>query len=137
MASSSKTKSIADVQQYWDDRPCNIRHSTKPVGSKEYFDEVEARKYFVEPHIPAFAEFDRWSGKRVLEVGCGIGTDSINFARAGAQLTAVDLSGESIRIARERAGVMGVGDRIDFRQANAEELTAVVDDGQYDLVYSF
>jgi len=128
---------IETVQEYWDARPCNIRHSAKEVGSKEYFDEVEARKYLVEPHIPAFAEFGRWRGKRVLEVGCGIGTDSINFARAGAHLTAVDLSAESLRIAGRRADVMGVGDRIDFRQANAEELTSVVDGGPYDLVYSF
>jgi 2-polyprenyl-3-methyl-5-hydroxy-6-metoxy-1,4-benzoquinol methylase len=137
MTRSSFEKSIADVQRYWDARPCNIRHSTKPVGSKEYFDEVEARKYFVELHIPAFADFDRWRGKRVLEVGCGIGTDSINFARAGADLTAVELSGESLRIAAERAEVMGVADRIRFVQANAEELTSTVTDGPYDLVYSF
>ena len=86
---------------------------------------------------PAFAEFDRWKGKRVLEVGCGIGTDSINFARAGAELTAVDLSGESLRIAEDRASVMGVADRIEFVQANAEELTSAVSGGQYDLIYSF
>jgi 2-polyprenyl-3-methyl-5-hydroxy-6-metoxy-1,4-benzoquinol methylase len=137
MIRSAAPKSIADVRRYWDDRPCNIRHSTKPVGSREYFDEVEARKYFVEFHIPAFADFERWKGKRVLEVGCGIGTDSINFARAGAQLTAVDLSGESLRIARERASVMGVEDRIEFVQADAEELTKAVSGGPYDLIYSF
>jgi 2-polyprenyl-3-methyl-5-hydroxy-6-metoxy-1,4-benzoquinol methylase len=137
MANSSTDKSIADVQQYWDARPCNIRHSTKPVGSKEYFDEVEARKYFVEPHIPAFADFERWRGKRVLEVGCGIGTDSINFARAGANLTAVELSAESLRIAAQRAEVMGVADDIRFVEANAEELTSVLDEEPYDLVYSF
>lgn len=137
MARSFTDKSIADVQRYWDTRPCNIRHSPKPVGSKEYFDEVEARKYLVEPHIPAFADFDRWNSKRVLEVGCGIGTDSINFARAGAHLTAVELSGESLRIAAQRADVMGVADRIQFVQANAEELTSVLDDEPYDLVYSF
>jgi 2-polyprenyl-3-methyl-5-hydroxy-6-metoxy-1,4-benzoquinol methylase len=137
MVDSSTEKSITDVQRYWDARPCNIRHSTKPVGSKEYFDEVEARKYLVEPHIPAFAGFERWHGKRVLEVGCGIGTDSINFARAGANLTAVELSGESLRIAAERADVMGVADRIRFVQANAEELTSALDDEPYDLVYSF
>jgi 2-polyprenyl-3-methyl-5-hydroxy-6-metoxy-1,4-benzoquinol methylase len=137
MIKSTTEKSIADVQRYWDARPCNIRHSAKPVGSKEYFDEVEARKYLVEPHIPAFAEFERWNGKRVLEVGCGIGTDSINFARAGADLTAVELSGESLRIAAERAKVMGVADRIRFVQANAEELTSALDDEPYDLVCSF
>jgi 2-polyprenyl-3-methyl-5-hydroxy-6-metoxy-1,4-benzoquinol methylase len=137
MVHSRPNKSVADVQRYWDARPCNIRHSPKPVGSREYFDEVEARKYFVEPHIPAFAEFERWRGKRVLEVGCGIGTDSINFARAGAQLTAVELSNESLRIAAQRADVMGVVDRIRFVQANAEELSATLTDERYDLVYSF
>jgi 2-polyprenyl-3-methyl-5-hydroxy-6-metoxy-1,4-benzoquinol methylase len=137
MVDTSMSKSIADVQRYWDARPCNIRHSPKPVGSREYFDEVEARKYLVEPHIPAFAEFERWRGKRVLEVGCGIGTDSINFARAGAELTAVELSRESLGIAERRAEVMGVADRIRFVQANAEELTATLPDERYDLVYSF
>jgi 2-polyprenyl-3-methyl-5-hydroxy-6-metoxy-1,4-benzoquinol methylase len=137
MTRSAADKSIADVQEYWDARPCNIRHSPKPVGSKEYFDEVEARKYLVEPHIPTFAEFERWRGKRVLEVGCGIGTDSMNFARAGAELTAVELSGESLRIAAQRAEVMGVAGRIRFVQANAEELTSVLDDQPFDLVYSF
>ncbi|MCS6894612.1 MAG: class I SAM-dependent methyltransferase, partial [Bacteroidia bacterium] len=62
---------IDNVQKYWDNRPCNIRHSPKPVGTREYFDEVEKRKYFVEPHIPRFAEFPRWKGKKVLEIGCG------------------------------------------------------------------
>jgi 2-polyprenyl-3-methyl-5-hydroxy-6-metoxy-1,4-benzoquinol methylase len=137
MTRSAVDKSIADVQRYWDARPCNIRHSPKPVGSKEYFDEVEARKYLVEPHIPAFADFDRWSGKRVLEVGCGIGTDSINFARAGADLTAVELSGESLSIAAQRAEVMGVADGIHFVQANAEELTSALEEEPFDLVYSF
>jgi 2-polyprenyl-3-methyl-5-hydroxy-6-metoxy-1,4-benzoquinol methylase len=136
MTTSPTSKSVEDVRRYWDARPCNIRHSLKPVGTAEYFDEVEARKYLVEPHIPAFADFDRWAGKRVLEVGCGIGTDSINFARAGARVTAVDLSSESLQIARQRAGVMGVSDAIEFAQANAEELGSVVA-GNYDLVYSF
>ena len=136
MPHSASSKSIADVRRYWDERPCNIRHSPRPVGSREYFDEVEARKYFVEPHIPAFAEFERWQGKRVLEVGCGIGTDSINFARAGAELTAVDLSSESLRIAQQRAEMLDVADRIQFVHANAEELTSAVS-GEYDLIYSF
>ena len=125
------------VRAYWDNRPCNIRHSTKPVGSREYFDEVEARKYFVEYHIPGFAEFARWRGKKVLEIGCGIGTDTINFARAGAQVTTVDLSGQSMELARQRAKVFGLEERIRFCPGNAEQLSTFVPPEPYDLIYSF
>src|SRR6516164_3050373 len=103
---------ISRVRDYWNARPCNVRHSTAPIGTREYFDQVETRKYFVEYHIPAFADFARWRGKRVLEIGCGIGTDTINFARAGAQVTAVDLSEKSVELARTRASVFGLGDRV-------------------------
>jgi SAM-dependent methyltransferase len=129
--------SIETVKAYWDARPCNVRHSRLPVGTKEYFDEVERRKYYVEPHIPGFAEFGRWKDKRVLEIGCGLGTDTINFARAGARVTAVDLSGESLALAKKRAEVFGLGERIRFFQADAERLAEAVPVEPYDLVYSF
>lgn len=128
---------IQTVQSYWNARPCNIRHSTQPIGTKEYFDEVEQRKYFVEPHIPGFAQFKRWHGKKVLEVGCGIGTDTINFARAGAKVAAVDLSDESLKVAQQRAKVFGLEEKICFYHANAEELSSFVPVEPYDLVYSF
>jgi len=128
---------VSAVKKYWDDRPCNIRHSTKEIGTKEYFDEVEQRKYFVEPHIPEFAEFERWRGKKVLEIGCGLGTDTINFARHGAQVTAVDLSENSLSLARKRAEVFGLEDRIRFVQADAEHLSDYVPAEPYDLIYSF
>ena len=128
---------VETVQQYWDTRPCNIRHSTSPIGTRQYFDEVEARKHFVEPHIPRLAEFDRWNGKRVLEIGCGIGTATICFARAGALVTAVDLSSKSLELAKQRAEVLGLSDRIEFHNADAEKLSEVVPPAPYDLVYSF
>ncbi len=132
-----KKISIKKVQEFWDRRPCNIRHSPKPVGTREYFDEVEKRKYFVEPHIPRFAQFERWKGKKVLEIGCGIGTDMINFARAGAYVTAVELSKKSLEIARKRAEVYGLQNRIKFYHGNAEELSKFVPIEPYDLIYSF
>jgi 2-polyprenyl-3-methyl-5-hydroxy-6-metoxy-1,4-benzoquinol methylase len=128
---------ISRVKDYWDTRPCNIRHSPQPVGTKEYFDEVEARKYRVEPHIPAFAEFERWRGKRVLEIGCGIGTDTVNFARHGADVTSIDLSEKSMDLARQRTVVYGVQDRVQFYRGNAEELSSFVPVAPYDLIYSF
>ena len=128
---------IGRVKEYWDQRPCNVRHSTQPVGTKRYFDEVEARKYFVEGHIPGFAEFERWRGKKVLEIGCGIGTDTINFARHGAQVTSVDLSERSMEIARQRTIVYGVEEQVQFYRGNAEELRSFVPVETYDLIYSF
>jgi 2-polyprenyl-3-methyl-5-hydroxy-6-metoxy-1,4-benzoquinol methylase len=128
---------IDRVQNYWDARPCNIRHSTEPVGTREYFDQVEARKYRVEPHIPAFAEFERWRGKRVLEIGCGIGTDTVNFARHGAQVASVDLSEKSVELARQRTVVYGFQDQVRFYRGNAEELRSFVPVASYDLIYSF
>jgi 2-polyprenyl-3-methyl-5-hydroxy-6-metoxy-1,4-benzoquinol methylase len=126
---------IGRVKEYWDRRPRTIRDSLKPVRTNEYFDEVEARKYFVEPHIPLFAQLDRWQGKRVLEIGCGIGTDTINFVRNGAQVTAVDLSEKSLEIARGRSIVYGVQDRAGFISGNAEELGRFVPVEPYDLIY--
>lgn len=127
---------LDSVRNYWNNRPCNIRHSTKPIGTREYFDDVEARKYFVEPHIPGFAQFERWQGKSVLEIGCGIGTDTMNFARAGAQVTAVELSEESLKFAKQRKEVFGLNN-ITFYLANAEELSRTVPPKVYDLIYSF
>ena len=129
---------VERVQEYWDARPCNIRHSPRPVGSEEYFNEVEFRNYRVEPHIPDVAEFERWRGKRVLEIGCGIGADTINFARHGAAVTAVDLSEKSLAVARQRAEVFGLSDRINFVRVDAEELDRALHSApSYDLVYSF
>lgn len=125
------------VRDYWNSRPCNIRHSTLPVGTKEYFEAVAERKYFVEYHISGFAEFERWKDKRVLEVGCGLGTATVSFALAGAEVTAVDMSTESLALARQNAETRGVADRVTFVEADAEELTKYVEPEPYDLVYSF
>ena len=136
-SSTFSETSIERVRDYWNNRPCNLRHSPEPVGTREDFDQVEARKYLVEPNIPGFAQYQRWAGQRVLEIGCGLGTDTISFARAGAHVTAVDLSGRSLELARQRAQVFGLQDRIQFVEANAERLSEFVPAAPYDLVYSF
>ncbi len=126
---------INTVRDYWNARPCNIRHSTQPIGTREYFDQVEARKYFVEPHIPGFAEFEKWKGKKVLEIGCGLGTDALNFARAGADYTAIELSEKSLELARKRFEVFGL--QGNFYNGNAEQVDTIVPVQTFDLIYSF
>jgi SAM-dependent methyltransferase len=131
----TSTPGIQEVAAFWNSRPCNIRHSPKTVGTKEYFDEVEERKHFVEWHIPGFAQFDRWAGKTVLEVGCGIGTAAVNFARHGADYTGVELSEASLELTRRRFDIYGLKGRLVL--CDAERLTQHTKLNHYDLVYSF
>jgi SAM-dependent methyltransferase len=126
---------ISSVRDFWNRRPCNVRHGTSPVGTKEYFEQVKERKYFVEPHIPAFSEFSNWKGLRVLEIGCGIGTAAASFAEAGALYTGVDLSEESVSLAKRRFEVFNLSG--EFFVGNAEELHAFLPSQQFDLIYSF
>jgi len=126
---------INDVKQFWDERPCNVRHSKEQKGTKEYFDEVEKKKFFVEPHIKSFSHFNEWEGKKVLEIGCGLATAGINFARYGADYTGVELSDESLELAKKRFDVYGKDGR--FYSGNAEQLSSFVPVETYDLIYSF
>lgn len=123
------------IKKFWDNQPCNIKYSNKEIGTKEYFDEVERRKYFVGPHVRPFAEFDRWKDRDVLEIGCGIGTDSINFARAGARLTIVELSEKSLEITKKRFAVYGL--QAEFILGNVEKCSSLLPNRKFDLVYSF
>lgn len=131
--------SIATIEDYWDAQPCNSKHGTAPIGTREWSEQVTARKFKVEPHILRFAQHLRWKGKVVTEIGCGIGTDTLEFARAGAKkIYALDLSAESIRMARSRLPVRTMwgseDDNISFICANAEEWIPPI---YCDLVYSF
>tara|TARA_Y100000590_G_scaffold368256_1_gene428809 strand:+ start:1068 stop:1880 length:813 start_codon:yes stop_codon:yes gene_type:complete len=124
------------VREFWDSRPCNIRHSSKPLGTKEYFEEVKKKKYKVEPHIVEFADFNKWKGKKVLEIGCGIGTDSIEFAKHGAELTVIDISQKSLDICKKRFEVYNL--KAEFILGDAEELdTYLSKDDKYDLIYAW
>ena len=126
--------SIEEVQKFWNERPCNIRHSNKEIATKEYFEEVTARKYKVEPHILSFANFPSYEGKKVLEVGCGIGTAAQSFCEAGAVYTGIDLSDKSIEIANKRMAVFGFTNNSSIFQADIETF---YNTEKYDLVYSF
>jgi 2-polyprenyl-3-methyl-5-hydroxy-6-metoxy-1,4-benzoquinol methylase len=123
------------IKNYWNTRPCNINHSKKTLGSLEYFNEVDNKRYFVEPHILNFADFNNQNNKKVLELGCGIGTDSIRFAQAGAILTAIDLSDKSIEITKKRFKEYNLN--ASLYCGNIEELSSFITPQIYDLIYSF
>lgn len=113
---------IERVRSFWNAQPCD---STLEDYSR----------YQLQPHIYPFADFPSSTGKRVLEIGCGIGTDTSQFHFwNAAYITAVDLSSESIKLAKER---LGYSKRIEFIEANAEHLGLYLSPQPFDIIYSF
>jgi len=130
------TKSLEQrIRDYWNNQPCNVRHSKNAPGSLEFFQDVSARRYRVEPHIPEFAGFYLWQGRQVLEIGPGIGSDAAEFARNGADYYGIDYSDESVKLAQQRfkveelEGTFVCGDSSDIESYSTLP--------KMDLVYSY
>jgi ubiquinone/menaquinone biosynthesis C-methylase UbiE len=121
------------VRAYWNAEPCGTSTTAAEPGTRQFFGDVERRRYELEPFIPGFADFGRWDGKRVLEVGVGLGTDFVRFVRAGAEATGVDLTEASVQSVRERLALEAL--EADLRVADAESLPFA--DAEFDLVYSW
>ncbi|MBI4333642.1 MAG: class I SAM-dependent methyltransferase [Chloroflexi bacterium] len=122
------------VQEYWDHEPCDTWYG-RPFaeGGLEFFEHIEDNRYRGQGFIHSFAQFTRWRGKRVLEVGCGCGTDLIQFARAGAEVYGIDLSERSVELTRKRLQLYGL--QAEVAQGDAEGLLFPAD--YFDLVYSW
>lgn len=134
---------IKKIKNYWNKQPCNIKHSNKKFLSKEYFNEITKKKYFVENHIPQFADFKNYKKKNVLEIGCGIGTDAIQFIKNGSNYIGTDVSDKSIAIAKKRVEVFNLmNHKSIFIEDNCEKLIKVKkylkkNKIRLDLIYSF
>jgi SAM-dependent methyltransferase len=100
---------------------------------RAYFEETELRRYSSEPHIKEIARFDHFRDRDVLEIGCGIGADGLQFSRAGSRYTGTDLTFNSASLAQERFGIFDLPGR--FCVSNAECLP--FPDETFDHVYSF
>jgi 2-polyprenyl-3-methyl-5-hydroxy-6-metoxy-1,4-benzoquinol methylase len=120
------------VRAFWQEHPCGTKFSDAEMGTREFFDRVEAHRYSKEWHIPIAADFSSTRGLKVLEIGCGLGTDGAQFAKAGADYTGIDLTEASIELARQRFELSGL--KGEFRVADAEQLD--FGDATFDVVYS-
>jgi len=120
------------VRAFWQANPCGTKFTDAERGSREFYERVAEHRYATEWHIPAAADFASARDLRVLEIGCGLGTDGAQFARAGARYTGVDLTDAAVELARRCFGVFGLPG--EFRTADAEHLDFA--DETFDLVYS-
>src|SRR6185369_7521771 len=120
------------VRAFWQENPCGTKFADAPPGSRKFYELVEEHRYTKEWHIPIAAGFSQSKNLNGLEVGCGLGTDGAQFARAGAIYTGVDLTDAAVGLARRRFELFDLPG--EFRTADAENLDFA--DNSFDLVYS-
>jgi len=120
------------VRAFWQENPCGTKFADAPPGSRRFYELVEEHRYRKEWHIAGAAGFANAKGLAVLEIGCGLGTDGAQFAKAGANYTGIDLTDAAVDLARQRFELFQLPGT--FRVADAEHLN--FPDNSFDLVYS-
>src|SRR5262249_13996026 len=120
------------VQQFWNAEPCGTRYLNEHDAREDFEAHTRAR-YTLEPYIPEFAGFSSAQGLHVLEVGVGMGADYLEWLKAGAQATGVDLSAISLERAWRRCELAGY--KTDLQVADAEHLP--FPENSFDVVYSY
>ncbi|HSY42634.1 MAG TPA: class I SAM-dependent methyltransferase [Candidatus Acidoferrum sp.] len=124
---------LAVVQDFWNTNPCQSDLS-QAIQRRRYFEEISEKRYQGrEWHVPTVADFNAYRGKEIMEIGCSIATDGLEFAKAGADYTGVDLTPHSIELAEERFRLFNVTGN--FVVSNAEELP--FPNESFDHIYSF
>jgi len=126
--------SIDVIKNYWETRTPGIRHSKMRPGTRGFLNELESKRYTRHyAYLLKEGEFEKHKGERVLEIGCGMGIDLLQFAKGGAIVTGIDLTENAIQYAKkhfEHRNMIG-----DFQVMNSETLE--FRENTFDLVYSF
>lgn len=121
-----------DVRRYWNQHIHDLEITTHPVGTPGFFADLDQYHFEKLHHLLRLIDFNGYRGRRVLEVGCGAGTDLVRFAQGGALVTGVDLSPSAIALARQNFAQHGLA--ADLREADGEQLP--FPDNSFDFVYA-
>lgn len=121
------------VHHFWNEASCGELLLMRGATLKEKFENQMRTRYEWEPEILEFTQFERHSGKRVLEIGVGLGADHQRWAQAGAQLSGIDLTERAVEMTRKRFDLFNL--KSDLRVADAENLPFA--DSTFDVVYSW
>ncbi len=121
------------VREHWDRQPCDSELSAREPASRDFYLDVERQRYALQPHILECHSWIDWRGKRVLEVGAGIGTDARRLIGSGAVYTGINIdrgSAEATARALRIFALPGVSLQRDARSLDFSAET-------FDVVYSF
>ena len=96
------------IRAYWNAHVHDLDMTTEPVGTLAFFDALDDYRFDKLRYLPEVVDFGGYRGRRLLEIGCGIGTDLVRFGRGGARVTGIDLAERSVELARRNAALHGV-----------------------------
>jgi ubiquinone/menaquinone biosynthesis C-methylase UbiE len=120
------------VEEFWDRASCGEDLYLRNQQLDGY-NEHAHRRYELEPDIEEFAEFEAACGKKILEIGVGLGADHQRFAQSGAHLTGIDLTERAVTHTRRRLAMFGF--ESDLATGDAENLAFPSE--TFDCVYSW
>lgn len=129
--SSATMRELSRVREYWNQYVIGIEITDKEIGTKGFFHDLENyyRDFGNDSHL---LDYNRYKGKKLLEVGCGWGDALMRFAEGGAEVTGVDLSESAINLAKKYFEHKNLP--ANLRVGNAEELE--FKDGEFDVAVS-
>ncbi len=130
MVGSASIKGL--VRDFWNEASCGEALYLHKTDKNGYMAQSEER-YRLEPFIPNFADFKSTNGKRVLEIGVGLGADHQRFAEANCELFGIDLTERAIEHSRRRLELFGLTSNL--KVSDAENLDFPT--SSFDLVYSY
>jgi len=140
-------QALSDVQdgnrQWWTSQTMSYDWKDKIEHerfSQAWFDDVDRRfvyghRFFAHSDKPFgnIIPHDQIAGKRVLEIGCGMGLHTEHLVRAGADVTSIDLSPTSVEATQKRLALKGL--KADVRQMDAQVMD--FPDESFDFVWSW
>lgn len=121
------------VEDFWNAQPCNSDLSSEPKRTKDYFLDIERARYSLEDHIPEVLGLVNWDGKRVLEIGAGVGTDARNIIARGGIYTGINIDAGSTQMARSSLQAFDLPGTVLQCDATQMDFPAA----SFDVVYSF
>jgi len=122
-----------EVEGFWDNKPCDSDRSSESYGTAAYFKEIEEDRYKYQGHILDIIDEIDWQGRKVLEIGTGVGTDARIMIGKGADYTGINIDQGSVDLTRKALDVFSLAGKVERCDATSMKY----EDESFDIVYSF
>ncbi len=127
------SKKQEQVREFWNAKPCDSELSTQSPKSKGYYLEIEEDRYKYQYHILKILDWINWKGKKVLEIGTGVGTDARQIINRGGMYTGINVDQGSVEVTEQALNTFDLSGNV--QQSSATNI--FLEDNSIDVIYSF